>query len=309
MRPLTFVGSSLALFAVAAVAIGSIVGSIVGSSSPAFDAPIIPVRPTLEVLLTGWGPFLGHDFNPSMYVALHLNGRCFDESTERPHADFRMCFRGMALPVNRTGVMVVEKLLESGYRPDAILHLGLENTAKGLKMEVAAANYKANDTGGPSHTPAIPGAPYLQPTTADLGRILASDLRPRTDPYATSGHQLIRSQLGGFHMPGGPLPPWVQAAHVRVANSPEFLRWSTARSMRDDPPSWNDLNVTDAWSRDAGDYVSNRGASCRPRRVQRLSACLRALEELCVITNWSMMRSTATNCCFGRHTGSGRGGP
>lgn len=136
--------------------------------------PIAHAVPTLRVRVTGYGPFLNFSTNPSMQTAQFLDGQCFDEAT------FRQCFTATVLPVNRTGVTAIEHELVNnqpfGY--DALLHMGLEDGLKGLKLEVAAVNIRANDTGGPSTMVAVPGAPALLPTTADLGHLQTSLVVP-----------------------------------------------------------------------------------------------------------------------------------
>lgn len=262
MKPIVFIALSVAATAVLALAVGGLVGGLVGSSSFDFDAPSMPQQRVHHVLATGWGPFLNFTFNPSMYVALHMDGVCTDEVTETPAASFRVCWTGIMLPVNRSGVMAVEHMLKRGARYDAILHMGLENVARGLKLEVAAANYEANDSGGPSQRPAVPGAPFIEPTTAHLGRLAVTANHPGKDPYAAvaANAQETRERLLAAAARSSPealaavradadaglLQAWDMASSGAVAGT--FEGGAT-------PPSWQSLNVTDQFSRDAGQYV------------------------------------------------------
>ncbi len=270
MKPFVFVALSVTSTAVLALAVGGLVGSLVGSSSFDFDAPSMPQQRVHHVLATGWGPFLNFTFNPSMYVALHMDGVCTDEVTEAPAASFRVCWTGIMLPVNRTGVMTVENMLKRGVRYDAILHMGLENMARGLKLEVAAANYEANDSGGPSRGPAVLGAPFIEPTTAHLGRLAVTANNPGKNPYAAvkAGDHATRDRLleaAARTSPealatvradadAGLLHAWDAAA----ASSAGAVAGATGGAGAHDTASWPTLNVTDAFSRDAGQYVSKR---------------------------------------------------
>ena len=53
-----------------------------------------------------------------------------------------------------------------------VFHMGYESTTKLLKLETIASNNRANDTGGPSTMPAIPGAPGLLPVTLPLDKLV-----------------------------------------------------------------------------------------------------------------------------------------
>jgi len=259
MRPVTFLVLSAVATAAIALAVGSLVGSSVGSSSLAFNAPSPPDHDTYHVLITGWGPFLNFSFNPSMHLALHMKGRCTEERTENPWATFRVCWTGIVLPVNRTGVMVVEDMLKRGVRYDAILHTGLENVAKGLKLEVVAANFRANDTGGPSTHPAIKGSPFIEPTTAHLGR-LAISRWVHDDPYHGPHHDLSRFDASRHLAAASGESAWAKTAVQADLASGELARWASPAA----PSSWKDINVTDRWSRDAGEYVSRARIRHRP---------------------------------------------
>jgi len=77
------------------------------------------------------------------------------------------------------------------FEYDAIVHMGLEDFAKGLKIEVAAANFKANDSGGASVGPLMPFGPYLLPTTSDLGMLTALNLSVANDANDEDGYSAV----------------------------------------------------------------------------------------------------------------------
>jgi hypothetical protein len=102
---------------------------------------------TLKVLVTGFEPFLDYDENPSGDVAKAISGTCVDYALSRRKllTTLQICFDGIVLPVNTTGASVVADMLNSGepFPYDAVLHLGLEDIAKGLKLETFAINQLA----------------------------------------------------------------------------------------------------------------------------------------------------------------------
>ena len=112
-----------------------------------------------KVLVTGFGPFRKFTHNPSGEVAEKLNGRCLGNN---------WCFDGIKLPVTDEGVKVVETALLSGNPKEwrVIIHLGLEDVAKGLKLEVAALNNRASD-----NSTVKDDGPTILPTTVDLGQM------------------------------------------------------------------------------------------------------------------------------------------
>ena len=103
--------------------------------------------------------------------------------TSATQETIQICFYAHVLPVNRTGAMWTTQHLQQQLSPagavpyDMVLHTGLEDFAKGLKLETAATNQQANDTGGPSTLPAVPGAPDLLPTTVNLGWVSLAAIR------------------------------------------------------------------------------------------------------------------------------------
>ena len=92
---------------------------------------------TMRVLITGFLPFRGFEQNPSEQVALALNGTCVQN----------VCFDGIVLAVSPSGMAEADAIMrEESKWYDLILHLGLEDSAKGLKFEVAATNIMASET-------------------------------------------------------------------------------------------------------------------------------------------------------------------
>ena len=91
-----------------------------------------------STLVTGFGPFEHHGSNftrnPSGEVALALDGWCHDGGS--------VCIDGLKINVSDAGVQVVQNALLRGnpFDWEGIIHLGLESTTKGLKVEVAALN-------------------------------------------------------------------------------------------------------------------------------------------------------------------------
>jgi hypothetical protein len=140
-----------------------------------------------RVLVTGFMPFKQYPVNPSGDVSRLLNGTCSALPTGT------VCFDGLVLPVNTTGSSRVALMIEdaaSDFMYDAVVHMGLEDVAKGLKLETFALNQAVPDDNStlgmrilvasclnnsdydqPSAAPAVPGAPCELPTTADLGRL------------------------------------------------------------------------------------------------------------------------------------------
>ena len=185
-----------------------------GAETGLLHFPIPPSDATYTVLFTGFGQFLNFSTNPTMEMAQYFQQNpCWEVGFLPPpgsaDADWTaaigMCFEAHVLPVNRTGAMWttnhLDGLLSNGSTLPyhAILHTGLEDTAKGLKLEVAASNQMANDTGGPSTQPAIPGAPALLPTTVNLGWIALGTLAQGAGPYLTNETELWSRNAGDYY--------------------------------------------------------------------------------------------------------------
>jgi pyrrolidone-carboxylate peptidase len=105
-----------------------------------------------------------------------------------------VCFEGLVLNVTHQGASVVAERLASGNGiPDAVIHMGLENSTRGLKIEVVGANLLANASDDSSKSaaaaaaavlPIVPGGPPVLPTTADMSRFSLPALWERV-PDAT----------------------------------------------------------------------------------------------------------------------------
>lgn len=126
-------------------------------------------------------------------VSRLLNGTCSLHQTDS------ICFDGLVLPVNVTGSSQVSLMIQDAVRArrdfvyDAIIHMGLEDVARGLKLETFALNQAVpdnvtfgmhsrlasclnnSDYDEPTAAPAVRGAPCELPTTADLGRLLLEE--------------------------------------------------------------------------------------------------------------------------------------
>ena len=131
---------SLSLFALVVVAQLSSQHPLMAAASP-------PLTCTRHVLVTGFSAWGNITSNPAEEVVLALDGS----------GRGGVCFKGLVLPVNRTGATTVAKELASGQvRWDAIVHLGLESISKGLRIETSAANVLAKDVGGGGWSAEIP---------------------------------------------------------------------------------------------------------------------------------------------------------
>ncbi|KAF4752664.1 hypothetical protein FOZ63_029156 [Perkinsus olseni] len=112
------------------------------------------------VWVTGYQPFKDFTFNPSAAVAGTLNGSCTHE----------YCVQAFELPVTHAGASQPASWLREPAvpKPAAIVHLGLEDRAKGLKLEVAAKNVLAESN---SSLPILANGTSILPSTANLGLI------------------------------------------------------------------------------------------------------------------------------------------
>lgn len=146
---------------------------------PSLSAEAAP----LTVLVTGFEPFGNLTSNPAEEVARRLNGSC----------TAGVCLEGWSLAVDGAGVEApAERIAAGGQHWDAVIHLGFESVAKGLRIETMAANVKAsNHSGWSADVPCNKtgtvfedvhrGAPCLLATTAPLDA-LALPLLPRPGP-------------------------------------------------------------------------------------------------------------------------------
>ncbi|CAE7715181.1 pcp, partial [Symbiodinium pilosum] len=85
--------------------------------------------------------------------------------------------------VNEVGVLEAQEFVELEAW-DAIVHLGFEDEAKGLKLETMAANVRALKRGR-----VVVGGPQLLPTTGDLGAVALNTQNP---------HELWSRDAGDF---------------------------------------------------------------------------------------------------------------
>mmetsp|Transcript_137618 Transcript_137618/g.439695 ORF Transcript_137618/g.439695 Transcript_137618/m.439695 type:complete len:362 (+) Transcript_137618:61-1146(+) len=165
-----------------------------------------------QVLLTGFGAFLNVTHNPTEAIVRHLGAAgCDDvdilpEPAEGPEVlarplgsgpfapavRLRICWHAHVLPVNRSGALWTSQHLASFERLpyDAVFHTGLEDFAKGLKLEVAAANIQADDTGAPGRSPAVAGALSLLPTTVNVGWMRLKNLKIVSRPRGRLSREL-----------------------------------------------------------------------------------------------------------------------
>jgi pyrrolidone-carboxylate peptidase len=132
-----------------------------------------------NVLLAGYEAFDGMKSNPAQDIARRLHGKCETVMLREP-VTLSICFEGWQLPVNSTGAaMVASALREEPYRWDGVIHMGFEEEAKGLKLELVAANVMATDHGpwsadvpcekeGTLYSDIVRGGPCVLPTTAGL---------------------------------------------------------------------------------------------------------------------------------------------
>ena len=102
-----------------------------------------PPQTAFRVLLAGYGAFGNHSINPAQLAAEALNGTCAGG----------VCFESWVMPVNTAGASRVASALLARASAlaapwDAIIHIGLEASSKGLRIETAASNVKAT-----VHTP------------------------------------------------------------------------------------------------------------------------------------------------------------
>eukprot|EP00752_Nemacystus_decipiens_P010489 g9345.t1 len=159
------------------------------SGDPLFD---------LDVLITGYEPFLDHLVNPAQEVALSLNGTCSTVYLKPPRT-MRVCYEGVSVPVTTEGSSWAAQSLETNPRRwNGIIHLGFESSAKGLRLETIAANVKTSDdyhylwnSDIPCQKEGTPfeyihqGAPCVLPTTAPVSYL---DLRDLAALLADGGH-------------------------------------------------------------------------------------------------------------------------
>eukprot|EP00929_Paragymnodinium_shiwhaense_P109880 TRINITY_DN76459_c0_g1_i1.p1 TRINITY_DN76459_c0_g1~~TRINITY_DN76459_c0_g1_i1.p1 ORF type:complete len:320 (+),score=30.74 TRINITY_DN76459_c0_g1_i1:75-1034(+) len=108
---------------------------------PAFVAAATGDSRLSRVLVTGYQPWGNYSTNPALEVAQRLNGTCFTQT----------CIDAWGIPVTSDGARRVADMLDKLHLGsndampwDAVIHLGYESDAKGLRVELAAANVLAN---------------------------------------------------------------------------------------------------------------------------------------------------------------------
>eukprot|EP01137_Pigoraptor_chileana_P005496 Opistho-2@48638 len=204
--------------------------------------------PTARVLVTGFLPFMSYPVNPSGDVARNVSGTCerFALSAAQGGRRVDVCFEGWVLPVNTTGSSRVASALRSSsvdddaFPYDAILHLGLEDSAKGLKIETMGVNQAADsvmssrtatpacadngNSGDVGGTAAVPGAACYLPTTADLGRLeLEEAVAYAVDRSADSLGKALDAMI---------LEAWSRDAGTYYCNETLFRTVEAIRSLR-----------------------------------------------------------------------------
>lgn len=121
----------------------------------------------------GYGKFMDFVDNPAEKTALKLNGTCHNIKI-LGIPPYTVCYDGVSVPVDHIGASSVAKMLREkmGSKWEVIVHLGLENKAKGLCLETVGANILAENDG--VDTEIVPGGPDVLPTTVDLSRLVLS---------------------------------------------------------------------------------------------------------------------------------------
>uniref|UniRef100_A0A7S2VZR4 Pyroglutamyl-peptidase I n=1 Tax=Rhizochromulina marina TaxID=1034831 RepID=A0A7S2VZR4_9STRA len=195
----------LALAAVTVLACSASLALVLHSHHPGFQ-PRAPVQQQQQqqqqrwrVLLTGFQPFHAFASNPSGLTAAALNGTSLVFPSPDSAATVELHVESLLVDVDRRGVEGVEEHIRAfPGRWDAVVHLGLENAAKGLKLEIAAANILATEDNPPWSTGIfsddgrgaqsssssvqriVPDAPHLLPTTVRLDYVTLRRLQQET---------------------------------------------------------------------------------------------------------------------------------
>lgn len=150
----------LALFGCAALLV-----VVVAAAVRAGDVvPAASRRRAGAVLVTGFSNFDGVE-NPSMVVARALNGT----ATRGGHL-----IAAALLAVSPVGAAATAARLLAGPADAyaAVVHLGLEASTAGLRLEIAGRNIRGAHNNGTCETaPVDPAAPCVLATTAPLGRL------------------------------------------------------------------------------------------------------------------------------------------
>ena len=190
----------------------------VGGPTGPMAATLVETLSTVpsRVLVTGFKPFLNVTSNPAEEVALLLDGSCHKG----------VCIEGWALAVNESGVKApAQSLLEDGMRWDAVIHLGFESVAKGLRIEPMAANVAASVSGSGAWSVDVPcnkSGSGWRAVDQDAPCLLAT-----TAPLDALALPLLRSASGGE---AAPAELWSRDAGTYYCNEVFFRSLRAVRS-------------------------------------------------------------------------------
>ena len=184
----------MAVSSVAAVLLCTIICGAVAND--AVISPKVPAN-SVNVLVTGFGPFLNYTHNPSQAVAENLDKTC----SSFPDYPIQVCYEGWVLDVNHDGSSKVANEISGReqLKWGAIIHCGLEDSAKGLKLETVAANILAKDNSSSPDEPVEPGDPFICPTTANLNRINLPHLFSYTNINANDTKESWSRDAGSYY--------------------------------------------------------------------------------------------------------------
>ena len=201
------------------------------SQTPFGDHVLVAPR---HVLVAGYGPWASHLDNPSAETAAALNNTCYQS----------VCFTGWNLTVSHAGASRVADALYRGElkRYDAIVTLGLESSAKGLMIELAGTNVRAETDGKLPIDPRRPLSALLPPTI-DTARL----------------------EIGKALAP--------VAAAVEAARSRRVQNEAAVASSVEDLDE--EELIGSLWSRDAGTFYCNEALYRTSDAIRRLKATRR----------------------------------
>jgi len=196
---------------------------------------------TYNVLVAGYGPFMEYNPNPAAQTALALDDKCYTMKDLLPEAfadaTSRVCYVGWNVTVDHIGASQVQHALEEGSIQragiDAIIHLGLEDGAKGLFVETVGANLLAEPSFEGEKIE--PFGPAVNPVTIDLGRL-----------------DITQAALA----------PIVAAENRAAAAAARAAGRNVDKNK----------TVEEAWSRDAGEFYCNEALYRTTYTVRRLMA-------------------------------------
>jgi pyroglutamyl-peptidase len=115
-----------------------------------------------RVILTGFGPYGPHNFNPTQDLAREYDGRRVGNVE----------IKGLVLPCTYYGGFEVLSKMISGSCPDAILSTGLNSHAERLRLEISGENlmngeYADADGSKPVLKPIVSGGKQFYDTAVD----------------------------------------------------------------------------------------------------------------------------------------------